>query len=184
MGKNILIITGSPRKGGNSDMLADAFARGAKASGHDVSVFASAHDVVAGCKACNACWSKGDACVFPDGFRNLSPLLEKADVLVLASPLYWFGFSAQIKAAVDKFYAYMSPNRKAALKIAEAVLLMTAEGSEDELLLKGSLGTYEGICDYMEWKNRGVITVTDVNAKGEIAGNPALAEAEKLGASL
>lgn len=183
MAKSVLVVTGSPRRGGNSDMLADAFIKGAIGAGHEVAKFAAAFNPVEGCKACEACWSQGDACVFPDGFRKLSPLLEKADVLVLATPLYWFGFSAQLKAAVDKLYAYMSPNRKAELKIAESVLLVTAEG-DDEDLFDGAVATYLGISDYLQWNNLGIITVPEVNNKGDIIDNPALDDAEALGANL
>ena len=181
--KNILVMTGSPRKGGNSDILADAFIKGASAAGHEVSVFRAAADVVNGCRACDACWSKGKPCVFPDGFEKLFPLLEKADVLVLCTPIYWFGFSAQIKSAIDKFYSYGSSKRKADLKIKETVLLLCAEDT-DPNVFNGAIETYKGICDYKEWKDRGIISVMNVNAKGDINGNEALAQAEQLGSSI
>lgn len=180
MSKNILIITGSPRKGGNSDTLAEAFIKGAEANGNEVSVFRAAHDLVNGCRACDACWSKGKPCVFSDGFEKLAPLLEKADMLVLCSPVYWFGFSAQLKSAVDKFYSYESSNRKTALKISETILLLCAEDT-DPHVFAGPTATYKGICDFKGWKDRGMITVVNVGAKGDIVGNEALAEAEKLG---
>ena len=95
--KNILVLTGSPRKGGNSDLMADAFIKGAIAKGHQVIKFETAKKVIGGCKACDKCWSLGTACVFRDDFAELEPLIEKADVIVLATPLYWFNMSAQIK---------------------------------------------------------------------------------------
>lgn len=115
--KKILVITGSPRIGGNSDMLADAFIKGVKAKGHSIKKFNTVENPIRGCIACNTCWSKGTACSFKDGFTKLEPLLEEADVIVLAYPLYWFGMTAHIKSAIDKFYAYLSQNRKTSLKV-------------------------------------------------------------------
>lgn len=182
MKKNILMLTGSPRRGGNSELLADHFGRGAEAKGHIVSRFDAAANPVSGCKACDACWTRGTACVFSDGFTRLAPMLEQADALILVSPLYWFGFSAQLKAAVDKIYSYMSPKRKTALVVHEAALLMCGEG--EDKCFKGSLETFNAICEYMEWAVHGSVIAPHVNAKGDILGNKALEEAEKLGKSL
>lgn len=183
MGKNILVLTGSPRTGGNSDTLAAAFVKGAKNAGHDVSVFAAGSKIVQGCRACDACWSGGEACVFEDAFRELVPLLAKAEVLAIASPLYWFGVTAQIKAAIDKFYAFMKPASPHKLKLSESVLLMCAEDTRREAFA-GAVGTYREICGYLELKDRGMIAVVGVNGAGDIAGNPALKEAEALGEAI
>lgn len=183
MGKNILVLTGSPRKNGNSETLAASFIKGAESKGHAVTVFNAAAKIVQGCRACNACWSKGEACVFDDGFRDLAPLLAEADALVIVSPLYWFTFTAQIKAALDKFYSFMVPASPQPLKLKESVLLMTAEDTRPEAYT-GAVGSYKEICNYLELADRGIITVLGVNKVGDIAGNKALAEAERLGASL
>ena len=102
MSKQILILTGSPRPNGNSFLLAEAFKKGAEEAGHTVHRFDTAHVEIDGCRACNQCYQHGKACVFDDDFNLLAPHLEKADVLVLATPLYWFSFPAQLKAALDK----------------------------------------------------------------------------------
>lgn len=145
--------------------------------------FNAAEKTVLGCRACNACWSKGEACVFKDGFGELARLLPQADVLAIVTPLYWFGFTAQIKSAIDKFYSFMVPASKQSLGFKESVLLMTAEDTREEAY-QGAINTYKGICDYLEIKDRGMTTVTGVNLVGDIAGNPVLQEAERLGASL
>lgn len=183
MSKNILVVTGSARKNGNSETLADAFIKGAKSKGHEVAKFRAAEKTIQGCRNCNACWSKGDACIFDDGFRELAPLMAKADVLVLASPVYFFGMTAQIKAAIDKIWAFLQPAAKEKLKIAESVLLMCAEDTRLEVY-NGCVGTYKGIGDFMQWKDRGIITVLGVGPLGAMAENSALAEAEALGASM
>ena len=86
MSKNILILTGSPRKGGNIDKLADAFISGAEQAGHTAVKYATATKNIMGCKACNRCFSKGTACVFSDDFNELAPLVEQADRIVFAMP--------------------------------------------------------------------------------------------------
>lgn len=183
MSKNILVITGSPREGGNSELMADAFIAGAKAKGHETVKFRAAAKKINGCTACNTCWSKGRACSFDDGFTELEPLLEKADVLVFSSPLYWFGMTAQIKAAIDKFYAYLMDNCQRPLHIKESALLICGEGKEIESF-NGAVETYKYTADYWRWKDAGVLVVPKVYAKGAIAKTDALARAEELGRSI
>ncbi len=180
MAKNILVITGSPRKGGNSNLLAEAFMKGARAAGHEVVSFASAVNRVEGCIACGTCWKKGKACSFDDGFDMLSPLLEQADMLVLCSPLYWFTFSTHLKAALDKVYAYTVPKGLGKLKIKESVLLMCA-GISEESAFSGAVLTYKEIGKYLELTDRGILLAPGVSEKGEIRETGALERAEKLG---
>lgn len=183
MSKNILILAGSPRKNGNSDMLAEAFARGARAKGHTVSKVDVTKNM-GGCRACDTCWSKGQACSFTDAFTDLEPLLEQADVLVFATPVYWFGFSAQIKAAIDRLYAYVSPKALRPLKIKESVLLACAGEATDTHVFDGLVLTFTGILHYLNWKNAGVLTIPAVQDKGDILKTDALDNAEQLGMGL
>ncbi|SBV93784.1 NADPH-dependent FMN reductase [uncultured delta proteobacterium] len=183
MKKHVLIVTGSPRRGGNSDLLADAFAKGALGAGHDVMRFSSAKDKVTGCIACDTCWSKGKPCSFDDGFDTLAPMLEQADTLVLCGPLYWFSFSAQLKAAIDKLYAYMKPQCPRKLTITESALLMCAEDT-DMNAFNGPVATYNSILGYLGWQDRGMLLVPGVNAKGDILKTDALALAEKMGSEM
>lgn len=183
MSKNILVLTGSPRKNGNSEMLADAFINGARSNGYTVTKFETALKTIHGCRACDTCWSKGTACTFRDGFSELEPLLENADIIVFASPLYWFGMSAQIKAAIDKFYAYSGKVCKNPLKIKESILL-TCAGDTDMECFAGIIETYKGITKYMKWEDKGILAIPNVYDKGDIEKTDALQGAEKLGASI
>jgi multimeric flavodoxin WrbA len=183
MSKNILVLTGSPRKNGNTDLLAQAFIEGAIEAGHQVERYDAGRKMIHGCTACDACWSKGTACVFTDGFTELEPMLEAADVLVIASPLYWSTFPAQLKAAIDKLYAYVSPACQLPLKIKESALLACGE-LEGEQIFKGMVETYLGIADYLAWLNRGIIRVPEVFAKGDILKTDALEKAKTLGKSI
>ena len=183
MAKNILIITGSARKGGNTDLLAEAFLRGAKEAGHEVHKFESAVDTVEGCLACDTCWGKDKPCSFDDGFDKLSPMLEKADLLVLCSPLYWYTLSAQIKAAIDKFYSYMVAKSPTKLKFKETMLLMCAE-DDTPGAFDGAVGTYKAIGAYLNVADRGMLLIPGVHAKGDIHQTDALVRAEKMGAEI
>lgn len=182
MSKNILVLTGSPRKHGNSDLMADAFIKGALAKGHQVTKFAAAGKKIGPCKACATCWSKGTACSFRDDFAELEPLLEKADTLVLATPLYWFTFSAQIKNPIDRLYSYVVPDCPKPLQIKEAILLIC--GGEGEKVFDGATASFQLILDFMKWQNKGMLVAPHVNAKGEILKTDFLEQAELLGSTL
>jgi multimeric flavodoxin WrbA len=181
MAKNILILTGSPRKGGNSNLLADAFIAGARQSGHTTVKYRAAEKNIKGCKACKTCFSKGIACSFPDDFNELAPLLEQADMVVFATPLYWFSFPTQLKAAIDKLYSFLIGKRT--LKIKECVLLVCGV-AEDEAEYEGIVKSYELIANYQQWMNRGIIIVPGVNEKGDILKMDGLKRAERLGKSI
>lgn len=179
----IVMLTGSPRKGGNTDVMVDAFIKGAESAGHSVSRFDAGRKKLGGCKACDTCWSKGVACSFRDDFAELEPMLEQADILVLATPLYWFGFSAQVKAALDRLYAYMGPDCKKPLGIRGAALLICG-GDDVESHFGGAHETFRQITDYLQWKNLGILTATAVNSKGDILNTEFPRRAEELGRSM
>jgi multimeric flavodoxin WrbA len=177
--KNILVLTGSPRNGGNSELLADAFIEGAEKKGHKVTKFKTAAKKIGGCKACQMCWSNKGACVFNDDFDELQPLIESADVLVLATPLYWFSMSAQLKNAVDRLYAYSVDNSKKKLKIKESLLLSCAASDEKDDF-SGLINTYYGIIKHLNITDKGIFTVNSVNKKGDIKNTSALTTASLI----
>jgi len=178
MGKNILLLTGSPRKGGNSDLMADAFMEGAVESGNTVVKFETAFTDINGCTACNACYSNGNACVFDDDFNDLAPQLEEADIVVFCTPLYWYSFPAQLKAAIDKMYSFIVGNRQP--KIKECYLLVCGEEG-DEKGFDGIVKSYELILTYMKWTSKGILLVPGVIEKGDIKKTKALEKAKEMG---
>jgi putative NADPH-quinone reductase len=181
--KNVLVMTGSPRKNGNSDKMAEAFIKGARSVGHEVIKFEAGRKKIDGCKACETCWFKGKPCSFQDDFDELAPLLEAADVIVFSTPLYWFSFSTQIKAAIDKMYAYVGGNCKSPLKIKESLLFVC--GADDVInVFDGIKVTYREIAHYMKWQDRGVLVVPNVNGKADIEAMDVLEKIEELGKSL
>lgn len=180
--KNILILTGSPRVGGNSDLMAEAFQKGAETAGHKVVRYDTGRNAILPCRACDACFSGGKACVWDERFSNeLAPLIEAADVIVLATPLYWYTFPAQLKAALDKLYALVVGEHDISGK--EAYLLICAE-AEDLQSFDGAVRSFELITDYAKWHDRGKLTVAGVCDKGEILNTDALQKAEKMGQSV
>lgn len=148
MSKKILVLTGSPRKGGNSDLMADAFIKGVQAARNTVAKYETGLKKKGGCKACNKCYSKGEACIFGDDFNTLAPLMEQSDILVIATPMYWFTFPAQLKAALDKMYALFIGGKESNIK--GSILLACAETTE-EADFDGLAKTYELISAYQKW---------------------------------
>lgn len=179
MAKNILVITGSPRVGGNSDRLAEAFARGAREAGHTVEVFAAGRAKIGPCRACDTCFSKGVPCSFEDDFDSkLAPLLEKADAYVLVSPLYWYDVSGQLKLAIDKFKAYSG---RGTLVGKESALIMCG-AVEDPALFDGAVQVYHRITrGSLKWVDRGVVLAPGCGEKGAVEKSPALQQAYDLG---
>lgn len=178
--KNILVITGSPRQNGNSEMLADAFIEGAREGGHTVWKFEAGKKEVKGCIACDKCWSTGNACVFRDGFTELEPMLESADAVVIATPVYWSSFPAQLKAVLDKLYAYVSAQTIRPISIRQSALLVCAEG-EGEAAFASTIAMYEDIGTYLKWENVAVIALPEVHKIGDIRGTDGLERARNLG---
>ena len=100
--KKILILSGSSRRGGNSDLLCDEFARGARESGHEVEKIRVAAKTIAPCSACYFCREHHGQCVHQDDLSDVLQKMIDADVLVLASPVYFYAIDAQLKAVIDR----------------------------------------------------------------------------------
>lgn len=181
MAKNILVLTGSPRKNGNSDKLADAFISGAQQAGHTTIKFATAEKSIKGCIACQTCFSKGNACSIPDDFSELAPLVEQADMVVFACPLYWFTFPAQLKAAIDKFFSFLIGKRP--LKVTGSALLVVG-GGEELRIYDGIVRSYHLMAEFLGWKDCGVIIVPGVQDTQDILNTDGLKRAEALGKSI
>lgn len=181
MGKNILILEGSPRSNGNSDLLAEAYAAGARSKGHEVSVLKVPGYKINGCFACNMCWSMGSPCVQSDDMGKLYAEIEQADLIVFASPLYFFGLSAQIKCVIDRLYPYYVENSVRQVKGKECALLVSCATDEPDEL-KGLLSTYSIMMEYMQWHDTGRVIAFEVDKKGEVRDTKYIEQARNLGA--
>ena len=105
--KNILILSGSPRVKGNSNILCDAFTRGAEEAGNKVEKVLVSRLKVNGCFGCDACKRNGGECVQKDDMTTIKEKMIGADVIVLASPIYFYSMTSQLKAVLDRCYAFM-----------------------------------------------------------------------------
>jgi multimeric flavodoxin WrbA len=169
MGKKIVVLTGSPRKGGNSDQLADAFIRGAEQAGHSAVKFESAFKNVQYCRGCGQCWTGDHACVIRDDFDELCPLLESSGVIAFFSPLYWGGISAQLKTVWDRFHAYVKPENKPRLGIRESVYVLCGH-NDNTAQYAAAVEIYRDICGFMNWKDRGIIIAAGLLEKDAVRG--------------
>ncbi len=158
----ILVITGSPRKNGNSNTLADNFIKGAEEAGHNVVRFDSAFKNVHPCIACNKCGMNGQ-CAFKDDFEFVKENIVDADAVVFATPMYYFGISAQIKAVIDRFYAINGQIHVPK----KAVLIMTyADTSAKEA--QPIISHYETLLNYLGWSDAGKIIASGVWTEGSV----------------
>ena len=158
----ILVLTGSPRKNGNSNTLADNFIKGAEEAGHEVVRFDSAFKNVHPCIACNSCGMNGP-CVFKDDFEFVRRHIVDADMVVFATPMYYFGISAQLKAVIDRFYAINGQIHRPK----KAALFMTYAdtGAAEAAPIKSH---YEVLLNYLGWEDAGQIIVPGVWPAGAV----------------
>ena len=173
---NILILSGSPRKNGNTDLLVEAFSKGASEK-HHVEVV-SVHDFkVNPCMGCNACFtSEGNVCIQKDDMSLIYGKLANADMLVIASPVYFYGLSAQLKAVIDRCH---NPIRDT-FHIKKAALLLVGAASLPELF-DSILTQYQLCLNFFHIEDAGHVLVRSAKEKGGVRDTKALEEAEELG---
>ena len=176
---NILILSGSPRKDGNTDLLVDAFVKGALQKHHVEVVFVRNHRVNP-CMGCNACFmSKGNFCVQKDDMVIIYEKMAHADILVIASPVYFYGLSAQMKAVIDRFH---NPIRDT-FHIKKTALLLVGAATIPELF--DSIVTQYQLClNFFKMEDAGRVLVRGVKDKGDIKDNEALNESFLLGKNI
>lgn len=174
----ILLLTGSPRKNGNSSTLAEHFIKGAEEAGHEVTRFDAALKNVHPCIACNKCGMNGH-CVFKDDFEFVREHLIPADLVAFATPMYYFGISSQLKAVIDRFY---SINGQIHIPKKSVLLLTYANNSRrDESPI---VTHYEVLLDYLGWKDAGRIIAPGVWPVGAINHTQFPEQAYQLGKSV
>lgn len=174
----ILVLTGSPRKNGNSNTLADNFIKGAEEAGHEVVRFDAAFKNVHPCIGCNSCGMDGP-CVFKDDFDFVRRHIVDADMVVFATPMYYFGISAQLKAVIDRFYAVNGQIHRSK----KAALLMTyADTSTPEA--EPIKLHYKTLLNYLGWTDAGQVIASGVWPAGAVNQTEYPKRAYELGKSL
>lgn len=158
----ILVLTGSPRKDGNSNYLASEFIRGAEEAGNRAARFDAAQAQVHPCIACNSCGMDGP-CIFKDDFETVREHIIPADMVVFATPMYYFGLSAQLKAVIDRFYAI---NGQIHIPKKAALLMTYANSSPRQALPITS--HYDTLLDYLGWTDAGRVIAPGIWTAGSI----------------
>ena len=176
MSKKILILSGSPRKGGNSDILCDEFLRGAQDAGHKVEKIRVAEKKVASCSGCYYCNAHAGACVHKDDMADVLQKMIDADVIVLASPVYFYAISAQLKAVIDRTVA-----RWLEVKDKEFYYITTM-ADEKKASADTTLACFRGYADCVEGAmEKGTLVASGVYEPGAVRGTPAMAQAYEMG---
>lgn len=175
MSKKVLILSGSPRCGGNSDILCDEFMKGAVEAGNETEKIRVAEKNISCCRGCYACKNTG-ICAIKDDMADILQKMIDADVLVLASPVYFYSIDAQLKAVIDRTVA-----RWLEVKNKEFYYIMTAADG-DKSAMDTTLACFRGYADCVSGaKEMGVIYGTGVYEKGEIKRSKCLKEAFEMG---
>ena len=181
MGKKIIVLNGSPRKNGNTSALVKAFREGAESAGHSVTEFWLEGMKINGCRGCCAGGNNPESpCVQKDDMEQIYPAYKEADVVVLASPLYYWTISGQLKCAFDRLFAVAECDPSYTNPRKESALLMAAEGNGFE----ETVYWYDRLMGHIGWKDCGKVLCGGVMAVGDIEGKPELEEARRLGASI
>ena len=179
MSKKVLIISTSLRSHSNSEALANSFAEGAKAAGNEVETITLRDKSITFCKGCLACQTLG-CCVIQDDAVEIAERMRTADAIVLATPIYYYEMSGQMKTLLDRVNS-LFPTDYAFREI--DFLSSAAENEEgvDERVIHGLEGWI--VC-YEKCHLAGTVFAGGVNAAGEIEGHPALKKAYDMGASI
>lgn len=177
MSKKIVVITGSPRKGGNSFAMTDAFIREAERRGHIVTRFDAAMKNVGGCHACETCYKTGKACSFDDDFNTIAPAILEADGVVFTMPVYWYSIPAQIKCIIDKLYSFCVAGKDIAEK--ECGLIACCEEA-DLSVLDGVRIPIERSAALLKWHMVGEVLIPGVLNTGDIEKTEGCKQAAEL----
>ena len=184
MTRYVLILKGSPREKGNSAVLAEQAAAGARQAGAQVeSIYLHGLDIRA-CDACDLCREPGSTCVIEDDMQGLYPKLAAADAILLASPIYWFTFSAQMKLCIDRWYGFQSSNWQE-VKAKQFGIILTY--GDTDLYTSGAINaihTYETMARFLHSEIVEIVHGS-LNDAGEAEKHPELMEkAFRLGQKL
>ena len=190
--KKILVLVTGGRPRGNTCQLADAFAQGAREAGHEVQVLYLQNKEIRGCLGCNAC-RYGKPCVQKDDFHSLIPKIEAADLLVFASPLYFWTISSRLKAFIERFYCLAQEDANPPLgryekyPVKDSALLMTAADDLFWTFEQASAYYRFAVVNYIGFRDRGMLLAGgcgDTNGRPQIAQTGHLARAYEFGRSV
>lgn len=179
MSKKVLIIATSPRKNGNSNRLAQEFEKGAKESGNNTEIIYLHDKNIGFCKGCLAC-QNSQKCIIKDDANEIVEKMKNSDVIVWATPIYYYEMSGQMKTMIDRSNPLFSSN----YSFRDVYLLATAADS-GSYSMDGAIKGLQGWIDcFAGTQIKGVIKGLGLEDVGAIEGNPVLSEAYELGKSI
>jgi len=170
----ITILNGSPRPGGNTEIMAQAFEKGAREAGHEVTLINLAGKKITGCLGCHYCFAHDGICVQKDDMTDILKVIDETDLLAFASPIYWFDITAQLKAVIDRMYA----RGKIGFHFKKTALLLDS-GSDG--VYDAALAQYKAMCSYLRWQSVGEVCIPNMTEKGSMKTSPLLEKAYALG---
>lgn len=177
MSKKVLVISASPRRGGNSDYLCNEFITGAQEAGHDVEKIFFHDKKINYCLGCGVC-NNTHKCVQKDDMEEILNKMVEADTLVFGTPVYFYTMDAQLKTLIDRTVPrYTELKGKA--------YLIAALADEDKDSIAGTLAAFRGFMDCVDnVEEAGIIVGYGAWNKGDIIGNPAVEDAYRAGKNL
>lgn len=178
--KKMLVLLGSPRKNGNTEKLAVSFAEGAREAGAEVDFIRLSEQSIKPCVDCRKCWETGKHCVIEDDMETVYTAIDDADVLVFASPLYWYSWSAQIKPLWDRLLPYASDKAAKTLKQKGCVLLAAA-GDVASDVFTGMDFALDKSASLLGMKILGSVHASGVHGPDDVEGTDWPEEAKRLG---
>lgn len=173
----VLVITGSPRKKGNSFAMVEAFVNEAEKLGHSVKRFDAAFMKIGGCHACQTCFKTGKACSFDDDFNIIAPAIMEADAIVFATPVYWYSIPSQIKGVIDRIFSFCVAGKDIAGK---KCCLITCCEEHDPTVMDGVRVPIERSAALLKWEMAGEVLVPGVLNEDDINNTDGCRQAEQL----
>lgn len=161
----ITVITGSPRKNGNTFAMVDSFINAAEAKGHEVVRFDAAMMKIGGCHACMTCFKTGKACSFDDDFNLIAPHILDADAVVFAMPVYWYSIPAQIKGVIDRIFSFVVGGKDIAGKKCGVI---TCCEEDDATVMDGVTMPMHRTFDLLKWQLVGEVCQPGVYEPGDV----------------
>jgi multimeric flavodoxin WrbA len=179
MNKKVLVLSSSPRKGGNSDVLCDQFISGAQEAGHQAEKIFLKDKKINYCTGCGTCFNGGKPCPQKDDMTEILEKMVEADVIVMATPIYFYTMCGQMKTLIDR-----TCSRYTEITNKEFYFIVTAAVNSKPAMQR-TLEEFRGFTSCLSGpKEKGVVYGIGTCDKGEIKGKPAMKEAFQLGISV
>ncbi len=172
--KQILILKGSPRRNGNSNLLADQAEAGARETGAEVASFFLQELHIEGCSGCDACQVNGDqVCTIQDDMQKIYPIIKEADGIIFASAIYWFTYTAQLKLVIDRLYAFERPTGSILMGKSVGIILTYGDSDPMKSGCINAIHSFQDMFSYLRAPICGIVHGTAMNI-GDVKSNKAL----------